>query len=95
MEPLERPSGAGGTVSSGHLYRWKKQYARGKLNNEPTGEGAPLERIGKLEQILGKLTLENEFLKKVLQNTLKEQQKKEGSLPLISPLSKLSKGGAN
>ena len=66
MEPLERHSCAGGTVSSGHLYHWKKQYARGKLNNEPTGEGAPLERIGKLEQILGKLTLEKDFLKKAL-----------------------------
>jgi len=54
-----------------------------------------LDRINKLEQMLGKLTLENEFLKKALQNTLKEQEKKESSLPLISPLSKVSKGGAN
>jgi len=66
VEPLKRPSCAGGTISSGHLYYWKKQYARGKLNNEPTGEGAPLERIGKLEQMLGKLTLEKDFLKKAL-----------------------------
>jgi len=82
-------------LSSGLVYHWKKQYARGKLNNEPTQEASMLDRINKLEQMLGKLTLENEFLKKALQNTLKEQEKKESSLPLISPLSKVSKGGAN
>ena len=62
-------------LSSGPLYHWKKQYARGKLNNEPTQEETLLDRINKLEQMLGKLTLENEFLKKALQNTLKEQEK--------------------
>jgi len=82
-------------LSSGLVYHWRKQYARGKLNNEPTQEEALLDRINKLEQMLGKLTLENEFLKKALQNTLKEQEKKESSLPLITPLSKVSKGGAN
>jgi len=54
-----------------------------------------LDRISKLEQMLGKLTLENEFLKKALQNTLKKQEKKESSLPLISPLPEASRGGAN
>lgn len=48
-------------ISSGLLYHWKKQYILGKLNNEPTQEGALLERIRKLEQMLGKLTLKNEF----------------------------------
>jgi len=82
-------------LSSGLVYHWKKQYARGKLNNEPAQEASMFDRINKLEQMLGKLTLENEFLKKALQNTLKEQEKKESSLPLTSPLSKVSKGGAN
>ena len=82
-------------LSSGLVYHWKKQYARGKLNNEPVQGEALLDRINKLEQMLGKLTLENEFLKKALQNTLKEQEKKESSLPLISPLSKVSKEDVN
>jgi len=82
-------------LSRGLLYYWKKQYARGKFDNEPTQEEAMLDRINKLEQMLGKLTLENEFLKKALQNTLRETEKKESSLPLIDPLSKVSKGGVN
>jgi len=82
-------------LSRGLLYHWRKQYARGKFDNEPTQEEAMLDRINKLEQMLGKLTLENEFLKKALQNTLKEQEKKESSLSLIPPLSKVSKGGVN
>jgi len=80
-------------LSSGLLYHWKKQYARGKLNNEPTQEEALFDRINKLEQMLGRLTLKMRVFKKALQNTLKEQEKKESSLPLISPLSKVSKGG--
>lgn len=82
-------------LSSGLLYHWRKQYARGKFDNEPTQQEAMLDRINKLEQMLGKLTLENEFLKKALQNTLKETEKRESSLPLTSSLSKVSKGGVN
>ncbi|MEA3485148.1 MAG: transposase [Candidatus Aerophobetes bacterium] len=82
-------------LSSGLLYHWKRQYARGKFDNEPVQGAAMLDRINKLEQMLGKLTLENEFLKKALRNSLKEQERKENSLPLITPLSEVSKGGAN
>jgi transposase-like protein len=49
------------------LDHWKKQYSRGKFNNEPTEEGALRDRIEKLERLVGKLTLENELLKKGLQ----------------------------
>jgi transposase-like protein len=59
-------------VSSSLLYHWKKQYSRGKFNNEPTAEGALQDRIEKLEQLVGKLTLENEFLKKGLQHSLNQ-----------------------
>ena len=82
-------------LSRGILYHWKKQYAKGKLNNEPTQKAALLDRVSKLEQMLGKLTLENEFLKKALENTLKEQQGKKSSSLLINPSSKASKGGVN
>jgi len=71
-------------LSSDLLYHWKKQYARGRFNNEPTQEAAVLDRINALEKMVGRLTLENEFLKKALQNTLKEQERKESSLPLFN-----------
>ena len=54
-------------ITSSLLYHWKKQYGRGKFDNEPTEEGALKDRIEKLERLVGKLTLENEFLKKGLQ----------------------------
>ena len=82
-------------ISSGLLCHWKKQYAKGGFGNEPTQEAAQAERIRQLEQMVGKLTMENEFFKKALQNSLRQSEKKESSLPTISPLSKVSKGGAN
>ena len=54
-------------ITSSLLYHWKKQYSRGKFNNEPTAEGALRDRVEKLERLVGKLTLENELLKKGLQ----------------------------
>jgi hypothetical protein len=45
-------------------------YSRGRFNNEPTQEGALRDRIEKLERLVGKLTLENEVLKKAFQNSL-------------------------
>lgn len=82
-------------ISSGLLYHWKKQYAEGSFGNEPTQEAAQAERIRQLEQMVGKLTMENEFLKKALQRSLRQSEKKESSLPTISPSSRVSKGGAN
>jgi transposase-like protein len=52
-------------ITSSVLYHWKRQYSRGKFNNEPTAEeGALRDRVEKLERLVGKLTLENEFLKR-------------------------------
>ena len=59
-------------ISSSLLYHWKKQYSRGKYDNSPTTEGALQDRIEKLERLVGKLTLENEFLKKGLLNSLNQ-----------------------
>ncbi len=59
-------------INSSVLYHWKKQYTRGKFNNEPTEEEALRDRIEKLERLLGKLTQENEFLKKGLRHSLRE-----------------------
>jgi len=62
-------------ISSSLLYHWKRQYSRGKFNNEPTEEGALKDRIEKLERLVGRLTLENEFLKKGLQHSLSQSQR--------------------
>ena len=62
-------------ISSSLLYHWKRQYSRGRYNNEPTAEAALKDRIEKLERLVGKLTLENEFLKKGLQNSLSQSER--------------------
>jgi len=80
-------------ITSSLLYHWKKQYSRGKLNNEPTEEGALQDRIEKLERLVGKLTLENEFLKKGLQHSLSRSQRNGKSLPLSNTSSGMSAGG--
>jgi len=83
------------TISSGQLYIWRKQYAAGKLDPEPSKEAELAARARELERLVGKLTLENEFLKKALQNSLAHTERKEGSLPKIAPLSKAFKGGVS
>ena len=62
-------------ISASLLYHWKEQYSRGRFNNEPTEEAALKDRIDKLERLVGRLTLENEFLKKGLQNSLSHSQR--------------------
>jgi transposase len=82
-------------ISSGQLYTWKRQYAQGKLEPEPSREAELAARVRELECLLGKVTLENEFLKKAVRNSLKQAEKKESSLPKIAPLSRAFKGGVN
>ena len=79
-------------ISSSLLYHWKKQYGRGKFNNEPTAEGALKDRIEKLERLVGRLTLENEFLKKGLQNSL-NQSERSGKLSAGGDTSSAASGG--
>jgi transposase len=83
------------SVSSGQLYTWKRNYAQGKLDREPSKEAELAARVRELERLLGKLTLENEFLKKAVQNSLKQAEKRDSSLPKIAPLSKAFKGGVS
>ncbi len=82
-------------ITSSVLYHWKKQYSWGKFNNEPTEEGALKDRIEKLERLVGKLTLENEFLKKGLQHSLSQSQRNGKSSPLSSTSSGISAGGVD
>jgi transposase len=82
-------------IATSVLYHWKKQYSRGKFNNEPTEEGALKDRIEKLERLVGKLTLENEFLKKGLQHSLSQSQRNGKLSPLSSTSSGISAGGVD
>ena len=61
------------------LAHWQKQYSLGKFNNEPVKEAAMQDRIEKLERLVGKLTLENEFLKKALQHTSNHHERNGSS----------------
>jgi len=61
------------------LSHWKKQYSLGKLNNEPIKEAALQDRVEQLERLVGKLTLENEFLKKALQNNVSHHRREGNS----------------
>ena len=82
-------------ISSSLLYYWKRQYSRGKFNNEPTEEAALKDRVEKLERLVGKLTLENEFLKKGLQSTLSQHRRNGQSSPGGGPSSAAFGGGVN
>lgn len=77
------------------LRHWKKQYSRGKFNNEPTEEAALKDRIEKLERLVGRLTLENEFLKRGLQHSLNQSHRNGRSSPGLSPSSGISGGGVD
>jgi transposase len=77
------------------LQHRKKQYSRGKFNNEPTEEAALKDRIEKLERLVGRLTLENEFLKRGLQHSLNQSHRNGRSSPGLSPSSGISGGGVD
>ena len=79
-------------LSPSLLYHWKKQYSRGKFNNEPLREAALQDRVEQLERLVGKLTLENEFLKKGLQNSL-NQSPRNGKSSVGEKLFSVASGG--
>ncbi len=58
-------------------------------------EGALQDRIEKLERLVGKLTLENEFLKRGLQHSLSQSQRNGKLSPGSSISSGISAGGAD
>ena len=82
-------------ISSSVLYHWKRQYSRGKFDNEPTEESALKDRIEKLERLVGRLTLENEFLKRGLKNSLSQSRRNGKSSPTSNTYSAISGGGAD
>jgi len=65
-------------ISPGLINRWKRQYLDGELSGNNDQEIKKLQtQVAKLEQMIGKLTMENYILKKEKEYIL--QRKKEGS----------------
>ena len=91
------PQNSAGAITS-HRVSYtpgKDNMLKRKLDPEPSREAELAARVRELERLLGKITLENEFLKKAVRNSLKQAEKKDSSLPKIAPLSKAFKGGVN
>jgi transposase len=82
-------------ISSRLLYHWKKQYAKSGFVAEPAQEVAREERVRQLEQMVGRLTLENEFLKKALQRSLAHVDSNGRSWSPTGPCSPPPRGGAH
>ena len=71
-------------ISPGLINRWKRQYLDGELSNNNDQEIKKLEiQVAKLEQMIGKLTMENYILKKEKEYLL--QRKKEDSSIITGP----------
>lgn len=71
-------------LSPGLINRWKRQYLDGELSNNTNQEVKKLEtQVAKLEQMIGKLTMENYILKKEKEYIL--QRKKEDSSIITGP----------
>ena len=82
-------------ISGGLLYHWKRRYQQGKLDNESSHPEALKERIKELERMVGRLAMDNDFLKKTLERSIETSRKKESLLPLSVPRDSVrSKGGA-
>lgn len=73
------------------IIQWRKNYASGKLADH-TEESAKDERIKELERMVGRLTMENDLLKKAVQHTL--QERNADSLIISGPGLAALNGGA-
>lgn len=77
-------------ISPGLINRWKRQYLDGELSGNNNQEIKKLEtQVAKLEQMIGKLTMENYILKKEKEYIL--QRKKEDSSIITGPYLNRSK----
>jgi len=82
-------------ISPGLINRWKRQYLDGELiNNNNDQEVKKLQtQVAKLEQMIGKLTMENYILKKEKEYIRK--RKKEGLSIITGPYFPPSKKDAD
>jgi len=82
------------TIAYPLVQRWKRDYSLGRLENEPTTPAGYQERIARLERMIGRLTMENEVLKKALQRVSSQSGKNGQSSPVIFPPLGASERGA-
>lgn len=80
-------------ISSGLIGYWKNRYIEGKLIEGKSANVKALEaKIKDLEQMVGRLTMDNELLKKAMEYSM--QRKRENSLPITARNLEGSSGGA-
>jgi transposase len=79
-------------VSSGLILYWKKRYEEAGLEGPSQSEKRFLARIAELERMVGRLTMENEVLKKAVEYTAR--RRKELSSPITAKTLAASRGGA-
>ena len=80
-------------VSSGLILYWKKRYEEAGLAEGPSqSEKRSLARIAELERMVGRLTMENELLKKAVEYSAR--RRKEHSSPITAKTLAASRGGA-
>ena len=72
-------------LAGGLIAHWKQQYAKGRFGNEPDQVEALKEHVKELERMVGRLTMDNDLLKKALQTTLSATRKNASSLALNEP----------
>ena len=77
-------------ISDHLILQWRKHYAEGKLE-EIASSSDKDERIKELEQMVGRLTMENELLKKGARFALLREN--ERSSTISGPTSNRSSGG--
>ena len=80
-------------VSSGLILHWRKRYEEGNLGEGPSQtEKELLARNAELERMVGRLTMENDLLKKAVEFTVR--RRRENSSPITAKSLAASKGGA-
>ena len=80
-------------VSPGLILYWTKRYeGGGGVEGPGRGEKQYVARIAELERMVGRLTMENELLKKAVEYTAR--RRKEFSSPITAKTLATSRGGA-
>ena len=80
-------------VSSGLILYWKKRYegGGGLVERPARSENQYVARIAELERMVGRLTMENELLKKAVEYSVR--RRKEHSSPITAKTLAASRGG--
>ena len=79
-------------IAPDQIKAWQKRYEHGTLTDQPTNNGALHARIAELERMVGRLTMENDLLKKAA--AWAQRQRSGRSSVTSGPGSSRSDGGA-